>query len=258
MAGFDYVKIGGIGTQLTRDWGRRDVGLITNSGFATNGLPNFIISPNVHSAITTPGGLIVSGPLRGSRSARTGATSNYDFGQVFGSTMIGGDGANQNENLLALLGTPTEDFNALASAKYDVSDKVQLFAEVSGGKSERRRREPGIARPRQPRDPARQRVPAAVGAQPDDRRTTSRRSPSAGSATTPARSSSIATITSTRRSPARRAHFGGWTADGICAVRAQRLRPGVRAQQPQAERISERRRCGGRPRDRAASSAARR
>jgi outer membrane receptor protein involved in Fe transport len=100
MAGIDYVKIGGIGTQLTRDWGRRDVGLITNPAFATNGLPNFIISPNVHSAITTPGGLIVSGPLKGIAFGPGGTTYDYNFGQVFGSTMIGGDGANENENLL--------------------------------------------------------------------------------------------------------------------------------------------------------------
>src|SRR6185312_3742317 len=65
-----------------------------------------------------------------------GTTFRYNFGQVFGSTMIGGDGANQNENLLALLGTPTESINALASAKYDVTDKVQLFAELSGGLSD--------------------------------------------------------------------------------------------------------------------------
>src|SRR6185503_9519662 len=135
MAGFDYVKIGGIGTQLTRDWGQRDVGLITNPNFATNGLPNFIISPDVHSAITTPGGLIVSGPLRGIAFGPGGTIEHFDFGQLFGSTMIGGDGAHQNENLLALLGTPTRDFNALASAKYDVSDHLQLFAELSGGKS---------------------------------------------------------------------------------------------------------------------------
>src|SRR5690348_6141778 len=135
MAGFDFVNIGPIGTQLTRDWGQRDVGLITNPNFAKNGLPNFIISPDVHSAITTPGGLIVSGPLRGIQFGPGGSISNYDFGQVFGSTMIGGDGAHQNENLLALLGTPIQDFNALASAKYDVSDHVQLFAELSGGKS---------------------------------------------------------------------------------------------------------------------------
>jgi outer membrane receptor protein involved in Fe transport len=136
MAGFDYVKIGGIGTQLTRDWGRRDVGLITNPNFATNGLPNFIISPAVHSAITTPGGLIVSGPLRGLAFGPGGTTFQYNFGRAFGSTMVGGDGAHQNENLLALLGTPTEDFNALLSARYDVTDNVQLFAEASGGFSD--------------------------------------------------------------------------------------------------------------------------
>jgi outer membrane receptor protein involved in Fe transport len=135
MAGFDYVNIGGIGTQLTRDWGRRDVGLITNPNFATNGLPNFIISPNVHSAITTPGGLIVSGPLKGIQFGPNGTTSIYNFGQVFGSTMIGGDGTNQNENLLALLGTPTRSINGLASAKFDVTPQVQLFAELSGGQS---------------------------------------------------------------------------------------------------------------------------
>ena len=136
MAGVDYVKIGGIGTQLTRDWGRRDVGLITNSGFAANGLPNFIISPNVHSAITTPGGLIVSGPLRGIAFGPGGTTYNYNFGQVFGSTMIGGDGGGQNENLLALLGTPIESINGLASATFDVTPDVQLYAELSGGFSD--------------------------------------------------------------------------------------------------------------------------
>jgi outer membrane receptor protein involved in Fe transport len=136
MAGFDYVKIGGIGTQLTRDWGRRDVGLITNPNFAANGLPNYIISPNVHSAITTPGGLIVSGPLRGIAFGPRGSTYDYEFGQVFGSTMIGGDGAGQNENLLALLGTPIGSVNALASAKFDVTPDIQLYAELSGGFSD--------------------------------------------------------------------------------------------------------------------------
>ncbi|MFL6726081.1 MAG: TonB-dependent receptor domain-containing protein [Sphingomicrobium sp.] len=136
MAGFDYVKIGGIGTQSTRDWGRRDVGVITNPNFATNGLPNFIISPNVHSAITTPGGLIVSGPLKGIAFGPGGTTFNYNFGQLFGSTMIGGDGAGQNENLLALLGTPVESIDGLASAKFDVTPNVQLFAELSGGFSD--------------------------------------------------------------------------------------------------------------------------
>jgi len=136
LAGFDDVKIGGIGTQRTRAWGRRDVGLITNPNYAANGLSNYIISPDAHSAITTPGSLIVSGPLRGLAFGPGGTTYQYDFGHVFGSTMIGGDGAHQNENLLALLGTPTENFNALVSARYDVTGKVQLFAQLSGGVSD--------------------------------------------------------------------------------------------------------------------------
>jgi outer membrane receptor protein involved in Fe transport len=136
MAGFDYVKIGAVGTQLTRGWGRREVGLITNPGFGSNGLPNFIIAPHVHSAITTPGGLVVSGPLRGTAFGPGGSTFPYRFGQVFGSTMIGGDGAGDNENLLALLGTPIHSLNALASASFHLTDRIQLFAELSGGKSD--------------------------------------------------------------------------------------------------------------------------
>lgn len=132
VAGVDYLHVDGIGTQLTRDWGRREVGLITNPNYATNGLPNFIISPNVHSAITTPGGLIVSGPLRGIAFGPGGTPYQYEFGQVFGSTMIGGDGRFDNENLLALLGTPIESLNGLVHASFDVSDRVQLFAELSG------------------------------------------------------------------------------------------------------------------------------
>jgi len=130
--GVDWVKIGEIGPQNTRDWGRRDVGLITNPAFATNGLPNRIISENVHSANTTPGGLIVSGPLRGIQFTPDGGFATYNFGQVFGSAMIGGDGANQNENLLANLGVPVESVNALLSATYELSDDIELFTEFTG------------------------------------------------------------------------------------------------------------------------------
>ena len=130
--GVDWLKIGEIGPQSTRDWGRRDVGLITNPNFATNGLPQFIIAENVHSANTTPGGLVVSGPLRGLQFLPGGQTSQYNFGQVFGSAMIGGDGANQNENLLANLGVPVESVNAMLAANYELTDTIEAFAEVTG------------------------------------------------------------------------------------------------------------------------------
>ncbi|MFL6763390.1 MAG: TonB-dependent receptor [Sphingomicrobium sp.] len=135
VAGVDFLNIAGINTQLTRDWGRREVGLITNPNFATNGLPNFIISPNVHSANTTPGGLIVSGPLRGTAFGPNGTTYTYHFGQVFGSSMIGGDGQFDNENLGALLGSPLTSVNSLAHASFEVSPKFEVFAELSSSYS---------------------------------------------------------------------------------------------------------------------------
>lgn len=135
VVGVDYTKIDEIGTQLTRDWGRREVGLITNPNFATNGLPNFIIAEQVRSANTTPGGLIVSGPLRGIAFGPNGTTYRYNFGQVFGSAMIGGDGRFDNENLLANLGVPIESVNALAHADLKLSDSVEAFVELSGGYS---------------------------------------------------------------------------------------------------------------------------
>jgi outer membrane receptor protein involved in Fe transport len=131
MIGADYLRLGAIGTQLTRGWGRREVGLITNPNFATNGLPQFIIAENVHSANTTPGGLIVSGPLRGLAFGPNGSTYQYQFGQVFGSSMIGGSGQYDNENLLATLGVPIEALNTLARISYDVSDNLEIYTELS-------------------------------------------------------------------------------------------------------------------------------
>lgn len=136
VVGADYLNLGGIGTQLTRSWGRREVGLLTNPNFATNGLPQFIISENVRSANTTPGGLVVSGPLRGLAFGPNGTTYQYDFGQVFGSGMIGGSGQFDNENLLSLLGVPIESLNTMARISYDASDNVQLFTELTASWSE--------------------------------------------------------------------------------------------------------------------------
>ncbi|WP_439533594.1 TonB-dependent receptor plug domain-containing protein [Polymorphobacter sp.] len=130
--GIDWLKVGEIGPQTTRDWGRRDVGLITNPNFATNGLPNYIIADNVHSANTTPGGLIVSGPLRGIQFTPGGGFSNYNFGTVYGATMIGGDGAGQNENLLANLGVPVESVNAMLAGSYELTNDLEMFAEFTG------------------------------------------------------------------------------------------------------------------------------
>ncbi len=53
----------------TRDWGRKRVQLLNNGANATNGYPQRLIIGNVQQAGSYPGGLITSGPLKGTTFA---------------------------------------------------------------------------------------------------------------------------------------------------------------------------------------------
>lgn len=145
VVGLDYLNNRGIKSQYTRDWGKREVGLITNPNYATNGLPNYIIAPAFHTANMTPGGIVVSGPLRGLAFGPNGTTYPFQFGQVFGSTMLGGTQEGENPLLAANLGAPLESLNSLAHVDFEFNDKLSAFAEFSvawsktGGNSQQSR-----------------------------------------------------------------------------------------------------------------------
>jgi iron complex outermembrane recepter protein len=131
IGGVDYIDNSGILNQYTRDWGRREVGVIVNPNFATNGLPNFIITPDFHSAAQTPGGLINAGPLRGTAFGPGGAPYQFQFGQVFGTTMIGGTRDGQVATLGGNLGSPLEAVTSMGKIDYAFSDKLSAFAEFN-------------------------------------------------------------------------------------------------------------------------------
>lgn len=131
VIGGDFIDNKGIGNQYTRDWGREEVGLITNTGFATNGLPQYIISPDVRPSLMTPGGLIVSGPLRGIAFGPNGTTSQFQFGQVFGTSMIGGGNEGQNLSNATQLAAPYNSKILMGKVDFEVSPALTLFAEVN-------------------------------------------------------------------------------------------------------------------------------
>ncbi len=131
VIGGDFVKSEGIPNQYSRDWGRKEYGLLTNTAYSTNGLPNFIISPNVHPANMTPGGLIVSGPLKGIAFGPGGTPFNFNYGQVFGTSMIGGGNVGENLSNATLLSTPIEAVSGFTHVTYDVAPAVTLFTELS-------------------------------------------------------------------------------------------------------------------------------
>lgn len=140
IAGADYLNNDGIGNPYSRPWGRSEGGIITNTAFATNGLPNLILAKGVHTANMTPGGLVVGSTttagaastlLKGTQFLAGGTPAQYQYGQVFGALMIGGDGYGANLSNSTVLGTPLQSLSSFAKADYDINDKVSVYSELS-------------------------------------------------------------------------------------------------------------------------------
>ncbi len=144
MFGADYVNNEGIGSQYTRPWGQQEVGLITNAAFATNKQPQYIISPHVHTATMSNGGLIVSAKTTGGVTSSAlngiafgpgGSPYNFAFGSVYGSSMIGGEQVDPNPTLSSNLGKPFSAITALGRVEYEITSNIQAYLEVSAART---------------------------------------------------------------------------------------------------------------------------
>lgn len=99
----ELYRNGGIDSMYTRDWGRREYGIITNPARATNGLPVRIITDQVRTSTMTRYGLVTSGltygDVTGTADSRLvqfsadGTPIPFNKGELAGTQyMIGGDG----------------------------------------------------------------------------------------------------------------------------------------------------------------------
>jgi len=132
LIGGEYSRDEGIrGLQqpnVSRPWAGR--GSVGNSAFAANGLPGTIYSPDVRRADVSDGGLITSGPLRGTQFGTGGTTSQFGFGQVFGNNMIGGtDNFANAPTPGGDLKYPFERYSIMGRASFDLTESLQLFVE---------------------------------------------------------------------------------------------------------------------------------
>src|SRR5690554_651058 len=75
-----------------RDWNLAGWQIISNPDYtATNGLPRRLLLPEVAAATATPGGIIVSGPLKGTAFGEGGVPYQFTYGDIVsGSAMQGG------------------------------------------------------------------------------------------------------------------------------------------------------------------------
>ena len=132
LLGGEYSRDDGIRSlqqpNRSRPWSGR--GSVGNSAFAINGLPGTIYDADTRRADVSDGGLITSGPLRGTTFLPGGGTRQFGYGQVFGNNMIGGtDNAGDAATPGGDLKFPFERWTLMGRASFDVSDNFSLFVE---------------------------------------------------------------------------------------------------------------------------------
>jgi outer membrane receptor protein involved in Fe transport len=134
IAGLEQAESKGIATYLYPDVSRPDVasrGNVTNSNYTT-GLPQIIYAADVRRADVHDGGVITSGPLRGTTFLPGGQTGTFGYGQVYGNSMIGGtSNPYESPEPGGDVATPFERKSFLTRVKYDLSDTLSGFVEFN-------------------------------------------------------------------------------------------------------------------------------
>lgn len=112
--------------------------VISNPGYAVgNGQAQSFLVNNVNVSTATLGGLITSGPLRGTYFLPGGEASKFTYGQYVGSQyMVGGTpigAVNQNE--LGTIEVPVGRYNIYGRTSFEFSKALTLYAEASYARS---------------------------------------------------------------------------------------------------------------------------
>lgn len=92
-----------------------------------NGDGSFTTVPDVGMSNVALGGLITSGVLAGKAFNPDGTLRDYDAGQVYGTSGIGGESPSEDD--YAPLTTPQRNYGALTRVIYDATDNTRLTAQ---------------------------------------------------------------------------------------------------------------------------------
>lgn len=123
---------------IDRDWNDGGYFQINNPGYtATNGQPQRYVGSGIGPAGYTAGGLVTSGPLRGTYFLGDGQTSQLTFGTLASPWMVGGD---WQTTLDGHLGTNTlvpldERLSAFQRIGFDVTPDIEIFGQFSYNRS---------------------------------------------------------------------------------------------------------------------------
>lgn len=119
-----------------REWNRLGWRIMSNPAYAAgNGQPQFIIRDKVGLSNGAPGGLIVSGPLKGIYWGPGGAPAQLNWGAVAGTFMVGGDWTVTDASQYVSIENNVRRKSLYVRASYELSDSVEIYAQYIFGNS---------------------------------------------------------------------------------------------------------------------------
>jgi iron complex outermembrane receptor protein len=137
IASGEQVYKAGVLNGPSRDWAFVGTGFVTNPAYtATNGQPRLLLFPDsVGNSNGSPGGIVVSGPLKGTYFGQGGSVHQLVYGDVvFDPSMHGGDWkyTDAHDGMFSL--DPLESRqNVFTRVQYDITDNITLFGSAAWG-----------------------------------------------------------------------------------------------------------------------------
>jgi outer membrane receptor protein involved in Fe transport len=132
IAGLDWHKNLGISTPYKRDWGASEPGFVGLGADRPAGVPANVLGYGEHFSAMTTGGIITSGPLKGTAFGPGGTPYKFNYGSLVGpSLMLGGDNFGYSDNSYRNLLHPTENLSTLARISFDVTPTTTVYVEGS-------------------------------------------------------------------------------------------------------------------------------
>lgn len=120
-----------------RDWNYGGWGILVNPAYtATNGQPEYLVRPNVSLSNATHGGIIISGPLRGTAFGEGGVPYQLNYGPITNDPwMQGGDWQSTEirHDRSGTLEPANRRRNAFARVSYDLTENITGYIQAAWG-----------------------------------------------------------------------------------------------------------------------------
>jgi iron complex outermembrane receptor protein len=132
LASVDYTNSQGILNDSNRAWDNQGWDVIQNPTYPGSGTA-YLLRPGVTGSQLANGGVIISGPLKGTQFLANGVPAPFNYGSLLtNNTMVGGSGEFSQRGNIA---DPYDQLGTYVHGSYQFSDQLNIFGEVGYGNS---------------------------------------------------------------------------------------------------------------------------